>query len=85
MTQLEILLKKVRKLIPNADLIEETSGEITILTRLVLEKDELQDMELSHNEKILRNAFTDCLLPTYVEPTSPHEDFESTIKWDFGI
>ena len=85
MTPLAKLLNEIRKHIPTANLIQEETGEITILTGLVLDRDDLIPCQLSHNETVLRLRFTECLTPKHVDCKEYDFDSEDELPeliWD---
>lgn len=75
MTPLEALRKELLQVLPHADLIQEPSGEISILTRLVLVKDELKHAEISATEVGMREQITEILVAPWVDtPEVADED-----------
>jgi hypothetical protein len=75
-TPLANLRDQLLTVLPHVDIIEGESGELTILTRLTLDKDDLVPLELTHNQTLLRDLLTESLLPPYVEPAVSYEDEE---------
>ena len=75
MTPLAKLLTEIRKHIPTADLIPEETGEISILTGLLLDRDSLVPRQLSDYEIGVRQQITELLISEYVE--CEENDFDS--------
>jgi hypothetical protein len=85
MTPLAKLLTEIRKQIPTADLIREETGEISILTGLVLDRDSLVPRQLSDYEIGVRQQITELLISEYVDCEESDFDSEDDLPaliWD---
>ena len=84
MTPLAKLREELLKFLPHVDIIREDSGELAILTRLTLDRDDLVPIQISHNERIMREALTDSYLHPFVDGMADDDlsSVEEELHWE---